>query len=362
MRQYTRHASGCVSNQAQIVRVFYVQYFLGMRIFSKPAIDVPAQLELLKRRGLSIQNEARAEHFLQAVSFFRLSPYMRPFQRQEDIDHRFRAGSQFRQLTRLYNFDRRLRLLTMDAIERVEVASRAAISNHMGPTHGSHWYMNPLMFHPAYDHQRLITALSLKQSTATRDYQRECERIERSQAGNTRKDQLKRQRQKESYARHYPMTYIHPSLMPGWAMLEELTLGDLSHLYKGLAKDSDKKAIARRLKLPAPLMQSWLHTLTIIRNICAHHSRLWNRELGIRPELPKKANFLWPDHLFQPGPHTRIFAALCILNHLMHQVSPHTRWDRCLYQLIDDFPDVSLKAMGFPQDWYQDPFWYASRD
>ncbi|OPA83995.1 hypothetical protein BFW86_25565 [Pseudomonas fluorescens] len=196
-----------------------------MRIFSKPAIDVPAQLELLKRRGLSIQNEARAEHFLQAVSFFRLSPYMRPFQRPE-----------------------------------------------------------------------------------------------------------------------------------------ELTLGDLSHLYKVLAKDSDKKAIARRLKLPAPLMQSWLHTLTIIRNICAHHSRLWNRELGIRPELPKKANFLWPEHLFQPGPHTRTFAALCILNHLMHQVSPHTRWDRCLYQLIDDFPDVSLKAMGFPQDWYQDPFWYASRD
>ncbi|WP_258197724.1 MULTISPECIES: Abi family protein [Pseudomonas] len=105
--------------------------------------------------------------------------------------------------------------------------------------------------------------------------------------------------------------------------------------------------------------QSWLHTLTTIRNICAHHSRLWNRELGIRPELPKKANFLWPKHLFQPGPHTRIFAALCILNHLTHQVSPDSHWDQRLHQLICDFPDVSLKAMGFPLNWYQDPFWHA---
>nr|WP_314567058.1 Abi family protein [uncultured Pseudomonas sp.] len=332
-----------------------------MRTFSKPAIDVPAQLELLKRRGLLIKDEARAESFLKSVSFFRLSPYMRPFQQPEDVDHRFRDGSQFRQLTRLYDFDRRLRLLTMDAIERVEIASRAVIGNHMGPTHGCHWYINPQIFHPSFDHQRLLTTLSIKQSNATRDYQRECERIDRLRADDNRKDILKRHRAKESYARHYPMTYAYPSLMPGWAMLEELTLGDLSHLYKGLAKDSDKKAVAKLLGLVAPLMQSWLHTLTTVRNMCAHHSRMWNRELGIRPELPKKVHFPWPEYLFQPGPHTRIFAALCILNHLMHQVSPHARWDLRLYQLIHEFPEVSLKAMGFPPDWYQDPFWHAPR-
>ncbi|WP_313060011.1 Abi family protein [Pseudomonas rhodesiae] len=106
---------------------------------------------------------------------------MRPFQQPEDNDHRFRDGSQFRQLTRLYDFDRRLRLLTMDAIERVEIASRAVISNHMGPAHGSHWYIDPRMFHQMFDHQRLLTTLSFKQSTAMRDFQRECERIDRSQ-------------------------------------------------------------------------------------------------------------------------------------------------------------------------------------
>jgi abortive infection bacteriophage resistance protein len=341
------------------VRVFYARYFLGMRSFSKPAIDVPAQLGLLKRRGLIIHNEARAEHFLQSVSFFRLSPYMRPFQQPDAIDHLFREGSQFRQLTRLYDFDRRLRLLTMDAIERVEIASRSVISNHMGPAHGSHWYLNPGLFHLKFDHQRLLATLSMKQASATRDYQRECERIDRSHASDARKDLLKRQRAKESYARHYSVTYVQPALMPGWAMLEELTLGDLSHLYKGLAKDADKKAISRRLLLPAPLMQSWLHTLTTVRNICAHHSRMWNRELGIRPELPKKTSFPWPQYLLQPGTHSRMFSTLCILNHLMGQVSPHTRWGHSLHLLIDEFPDVRIEAMGFPQDWYLDPFWLA---
>ncbi|SDR87330.1 Abi family protein [Pseudomonas trivialis] len=204
-----------------------------MRTFSKPAIDVQAQVELLRHRGLAIEDETRAESFLQSVSYFRLSPYMRPFQIADDRDHRFRDDSQFNQLTRLYDFDRRLRLLTLDAIERVEVASRSVISNHMGPTHGSHWYINPQMFHHTFDHQRLLTTLSLKQSTALRDYQKECERIDRSQTDTARKERLKRQRAKDSYARHYPMTYASPALMPGWAMLEELTLGDLADVEPG---------------------------------------------------------------------------------------------------------------------------------
>ncbi|WP_349293799.1 Abi family protein [Marinobacter sp. M3C] len=56
-----------------------------------------------------------------------------------------------------------------------------------------------------------------------------------------------------------------------------------------------------------PLLQSWLHTLTIVRNICAHHARLWNRELGIKPELPKKASFLWPESLTRPRDNVRVF-------------------------------------------------------
>ena len=331
-----------------------------MRAFQKPVLDITAQIELLKERGLQIRDESRARCFLQVVSFFRLTPYMRTFQVAGNSNHPFREDAGFHHLTTLYDFDRRLRLLSMDAIERVEIAVRSVISNHMGPNYGAHWYTNSRFFQHTYDHVRLLETVRTKQNTAKRDYEKECRQIDHLQTDTQRKRKLKIQRAKESYARHYPVTYDHPPLMPGWAMLEELTLGELSHLYKGLARDIDKKMIAKCLGLPSPLLQSWLHTLTTIRNICAHHARLWNRELGIRPELPKRTSFQWPQGTIQQGQHPRVFSVLCILNHLMHQVSPHTGWDRRLKELMHEFPNVDQRAMGFPKDWLQDQFWQSA--
>ncbi len=226
-----------------------------MRTFDKPAIDIGEQIALLKARGLQIQDEKRARHFLEAVSFFRLTPYMRPFQLADDPQHGFRSDVGFRNLTRLYDFDRRLRLLVMDAVERVEVAARAVISNHMGPSRGVHWYLDARVFKRQYNHERLL---------------------------NTVRD-------------------------------------------AGLAQDADRKAIARRLNLVAPLLESWLHTLTTIRNICAHHARLWNRELGIRPKLPEKPRFVWPEHL-KVGTHKRMYP---VLSHS----EPHDAPDEPAHQL-----------------------------
>jgi abortive infection bacteriophage resistance protein len=329
-----------------------------MRQFSKPSITVSEQLALLKARGLQINDEARAKLFLEAVSFFRLTPYMRPFQISDDVDHRFQQGTGFRQLSRLYDFDRRLRLLVIDAIERIEVAVRAAISNHMGPIHGAHWYLNKQLFKNRYDYDRLLNSIESKQRNALKDYRREAERIENlTQADRKRKKQLLKRRAQESYARHYTLSYDEPKFMPGWAMLEELTLGELSHLYQGLAKDIDRKVIGRRFNVPAPLLESWLHTLTSVRNICAHHSRLWNRELGIKPEIPKQRSFSWPGYLRRGTSHTRISVVLATLHHLIQQVSPHTCWQERLAELLQEFPEISHEAMGMPDNWQSDSFW-----
>ncbi len=329
-----------------------------MKPFTKPAITVAEQVALLKARGLSIRDEARAAHFLEAVSFFRLTPYMRPFQVAGNADHVFLSGTGFRQLSQLYDFDRRLRLLVIDAIERVEVAARAAISNHMGPAHGAHWYLQRNLFKNRYNHARLLSTIESAQQKALQDYQREVARIDRlTHADEARKTALRQRRAQESYARHYALTYNQPALMPGWAMLEELTIGELSHLYRALAKDSDRKAIGQPLAAPAPLLDSWFHTLTVVRNICAHHARLWNRELGIKPEQPKQANFSWPGYLRRSDQHTRIAVVLAMLHHLMQQVSPHTRWHQRLADLLNEYPEIPKPAMGLPDKWQSDIFW-----
>jgi abortive infection bacteriophage resistance protein len=329
-----------------------------MKPFTKPAISVTEQLVLLKGRGLIIRDEARAGHFLEAISFFRLTPYMRPFQVTGSPDHKFLPGTGFNQLSGLYDFDRQLRLLVMDAIERVEVAARASISNHMGPTYGAHWYLQRELFKREYDHSRLLSTIERAQQKALQDYQREVDRIDQLRhADEARKAALRKRRAQESYARHYALTYSQPALMPGWAMMEELTLGGMSHLYRGLSRDRDRKAIGLQLAAPAPLLKSWLHTLTVVRNICAHHARLWNRELGIKPERPKQATFAWPAYLRQDSQHTRVAVVLAILHYLVQQVSPHSRWLQSLADLLEEYPDIPQQAMGLTDRWQADPFW-----
>ena len=329
-----------------------------MRQFDKPAISVADQVDLLKARGLKVPDDSAAIDLLKAVSFFRLTPYMRPFQIEGDALHRFRPSTKLDALSELYDFDRRLRLLTMDAIERVEVAVRATVSNHMGPAYGSHWYMDPNIFRQHYDHTRLVSTIEKAQAKARHDFEIEVARIEQSRkASEAHKARLKERRAQESYARHYALTYSEPQLMPGWAAMEELTLGSLSHLYKDLSLDRDRKAIAKRFELPAPVLESWLHTLSFVRNICAHHGRLWNRELEIKPAKPRSASFMWPCYLESAPQYTRVGSVFAILRHLVLRIDSDTTWASDLAGLLSAYPSVSKPQMGLPDDWLEDPFW-----
>lgn len=329
-----------------------------MRSFDKPALTVPEQVSLLKERGLSIQDDARAAALLEVVSLFRLSPYMRPF--QQNPEHRFRRGTTLADIVTLYRFDRELRNLVMDAVERAEVAVRACISNVMAARHHDpHWYLKRGHFKDGYDHERLLAGLRDKMDEERRHFAREKERIERSGASDSLKRQRIERRKRDNYFRFYGQTYHSPDLPPSWAMLEALSLGELSRLYQGIARDADRKQIARRFHLPQEVLGSWLHTLTFVRNCCAHHARLWNRELAIPPKLPRNERWRWRAGRIpgQPHPERRIFVVLLMLVHLMRHISPDSRWQARLEALLKDHPSVFLTGMGFMERWREHPIW-----
>jgi abortive infection bacteriophage resistance protein len=337
-----------------------------MTSFTKPAVSVDQQLEILERRGLSVRQPARAKRFLEVVSFFRLSIYMRPFQIPGNVDHLFKANTEFKQVIALYAFDRELRLLVIDAIERVEVAVRATLNNHMSCKYqtdtahsGSHWYLNRDLFNQKYNHQRLIRYLEDKQGTEATQLTRDIVKITRSNATTEIKQQRIAQRSKENYSRFYQHNYQTPALMPGWAMTEELTLGSLSHMYQGLKKDADRKAIAKRFDVPHEVLASWLHTLNFVRNCCAHHSRIWNRELAVQPKIPHGALWQLPERLAegQIQPQRRIYVVLLLLAHLMRRVSPDSQWHNKVKALILLNTEIPLFPMGFPVDWQAHIFW-----
>ena len=117
--------------------------------FTKPPLTLPQQLAKWQTRGLVVSGEAKALHYLRFIGYYRFSAYTLPFQDPAHPDKHFRPGTTFELVLALYVFDRELRLLVLDAIERVEVAVRACLVNEMCIRHGAHWFMEPIHFRAA---------------------------------------------------------------------------------------------------------------------------------------------------------------------------------------------------------------------
>ena len=326
-----------------------------MRPFDKPALRVEQQLELLKQQGLYVANNDRAMRFLEVVTLFRLSPYMRPFQ-ESDPEHTFKPGSTLKAIVDIYRFDGSLRRITMDAIERVEVGMRATISNHMCPKYGPDWIADASIFSSTYSHSDLLRPLRDQLGRERKKLEREIDRIRKSSQPDGVLQQRIENRMRDNYFRFYGSTYAHPELPPAWAILEELSLGTVSTLFNAIGKNVDKKAIASRFHLPFEVLASWLHTLTFIRNCCAHHSRLWNRELSIRPSLPKE--WVIPNApADRPQPKQRLYIVLTMLAYLTDLISPDSQWKFHLAKITDQQESGYLSLMGFPNDWKRQHQW-----
>ena len=149
---------------------------------------------------------------------------------------------------------------------------------------------------------------------------------------------------------------------PSWMCLELLTMGELSHLYRGLKNNSDKKRIANFFDVHPTVFVSWLHTLTYVRNICAHHSRLWNRDLAIEPEKLLKPVGNWVSKPFENN--KRMFYFICILKYLINRANPGNSLKDKLQNLFKKYPNVPIQYIGIPSDgkgnsldWENEPIW-----
>lgn len=315
----------------------------GSLTYNKPPLQVDELVERLSARGLHIPDPGRAERYLQHIGYYRLSPYTIPFQ-QVESEHLFSEGTQFDDVLDLYVFDRALRLLVMDALERVEVAVRAALTDHMSNTYNDpHWYLNSKYFRHRVRHAGLIRIVR-----ATCD-----DRLRGSP--DSGEDSLVH----KSALEHYLTTYATPELPPSWLMVETLTIGQLSGAYRNLAERSDRTAIAKSIKLTEPILKSWMTTYVRVRNICAHHGRLWNVGLGVYPAIPTSKTISWlqgPNALPERS-QKRLYPVLVSLQSVLDAVSPHSSWASRLHQLLSTRPAMNLAGAGIPSDWASDEFW-----
>jgi abortive infection bacteriophage resistance protein len=294
------------------------------RVYDKPPLTIDQMIELMESRNLIVPDKDRARHYLKYINYYRLSGYGYLFEEDHTNgtrSHRFRDGTTFENILSIYDFDRHLRLLVMDAIERIEVGVRTILAYEMSHQTGDgHWVLDAALFKETDDFKHADFIGRMKSETAFA-----------AEEGSDRKNR------REPFLTHYFDNYDDPVLPPSWMLIEVLPLGTWSKVYANLQTSKDRKRVARALDLSPATLQSWLHSLTYLRNLCAHHSRIYGRKLMFPPAMRDD----WPE--LPPYAFSRFIA---VVEFLLHKMAPETHWGDKVKALIESQPLAKPALMG----------------
>lgn len=297
--------------------------------YTKKPNDVSILKNKLIGRKLICVSDPITDQALKYVGYYRLRGYLYPFYIMDFTDPRkpvpkepkeFEPNTTIEDVLALYEFDRKLRLIILEEIQKVEVALRTCISEHMCMKYdNAHWFMDMSIVSNNFNHQKFFEQIS---------------------------------KAKEVFIQHYQKKYETPKYPPSWMIVETLSFGAWSKVYNDLLSE-DKKDIAREFNiLSSEVLESWFHTLTHLRNLCAHHSRIWNRNFTVFK--PRTYTQLEP-HLDRAN---TVYSRLAVLRYISNQVSISNGMTLRLTQLFQNLPkNVTLEKMGFPENWEQNPLW-----
>ena len=235
---------------------------------------------LLRSRGLYIEDQRKAEDYLDNIGYYRLSAYMYPLLKTPKTAHIFKEGATFKKVMMLYRFDKKLRLWMFNEIEKIEIAVRRAVMQI-----------------------------------------------------------------KNTYSNPFP---------PSWILGELLTIGNVNAIYRNIKQNRIRKRIAKCFGLPINVFESWLTVIAVTRNACGHHSRVWNKQNAIQPAIPNSPEREW---ITLPTDSMRAYFDLCIIKYFLNVISPNNDMQSKITWLFIRFPEIDLKALGFPQGWQMEPLW-----
>lgn len=319
-----------------------------MEPYTKPFLNIDQQLDLIASRGMDIGDRGYAADCLQNIGYYRLSGYWYPLREssvvEDDAGNKtrivgdtYRDGSTFKQVIDIYTYDKHLRMLMLDVLERIEIALRTDITLRMGQY--SAWayrdgavldqrFVNDVT--PGFTESRFATFVSRFDDMVARS--------------------------KSDFVDHFKKKYEDP--LPIWAAVELWDFGMLSVFLSGM-KYRDKRTIAERYGVKPEILPSWVRTLADVRNICAHHGRLWNRTLVSQP---RTAGIEVEDlkHLNEGFAREKIYSAVAIARHMQRTLNPSSTWVDSIISLNESFPTapgIAFKQMGYPENWLELGLW-----
>ncbi len=289
----------------------------------KPPLTYEEQILRFKEfHNLLIDDDEEALLILKKINYYRLSGYGNGLTLPEDKD-KYRPGISLKHLYILYTFDSKMKNLLSLVIEQIEIQFRANISYHLATNYGSLCYLDPNNFADKTDaNGNSVLGIILNQFTRM---------VERNK--------------RLPFVQHHIINY--GGQFPVWVAMELFTFGNLTSLYS-IMQDKDKDAIARLYGTRDVYFNSWIRLLQEVRNICAHHARLYNSILKITPRLYKEYDFLIND------PRTKkikLFHVLIVLKKVLEKEQWNEFYSKFKSLLNEYLPYVRLGFMSFPENW-----------
>lgn len=294
------------------------------KLTCKPWQSYTQQVETLKRRGMIFTDTKEAEILLSHINYYRLSGYWYPFRLMLANDIRsdeFITSTRFEDVLGIYFFDKKLRLLCLRALESIEMSIRTNIAHTLGQI-SPLTHLNPNNFD-----QHFVKSTDKHGRNKKICYDKWVDKYH-EQIGRAHKN---------PFIQHHTKKYTD---IPIWVGIEVLDFGSISILYSGL-KGKQQRRISMLYGIGnAKTFASWLRSLNYIRNICAHHGRLWNANIDV---VARKDNNI-------PGlQHTdnkRLFFYLLVINNLLSYINAKSTWAHEVKELLKDFPEPDNKAIN----------------
>ena len=272
---------------------------------------VDEQIKILRQRGCVIRDEASARDTLRYINYFRLSNYFEPFSVSK---HQYEEGTTFEKIMQVYEMDRKLRSVLIAALEEIEIALRAAISNFHALKYGALGYLNPNSFDRSHNHNSFISRIN--------------HLIDASE--------------ERAFVKHYNTKY--GGKFPLWVVMELFSFGTLAFFFKDM-HTSDKKTLANEYYNCSPTeMDNWIFCMNELRNYCAHYNRLYGNNFPVLPKTPRN---------FEPELKDDVFGYLIVMKQLYHD---HANWNERIVKPISrmlkkNADSIRLSDLGFPDGW-----------
>ena len=288
----------------------------------------PSQLTaLLQSRGLHVESAARTENYLRHIGYYRFSAYLHPLLSTPKENHVFKPGATFNQALDMYRFDRHLRLMMFNEIEKIEIAVRSAIVNITSRETGNpFWMTDPSCFYDANTFTKTKQLIDVELSKS-----------------------------REDFIEHFRKAYSDP-YPPSWMLAEILPLGVLTKIYDNIKSNQIRKKIAQEFSLGVPVFNSWMTIVTVARNNCGHHARVWNRTFALKVLSQHRMMRPW---ITISVNQKKAYFSLCIIKYFLNIVSPNNDMKAKIDALLAAYPSIDISAMGFPREWASEPLWSA---